>query len=153
MAKNFLAEILHPSVVRLQLKADNKEDVIRELIGILDQKGILPDPAEACRVVLEREKIMSTGMENGVAIPHGKTDTVGQLFVAMAIKSAGIEFDCVDGRPAQLFILTVSPASSTGPHIRFMAEISRVLADAHLRKKILEAQTENEIVDLVCGVA
>lgn len=149
MAQNFLRDALSPSLVRMQLESDTKEGVIRELIDILDRAGLLSDRAEAERVVLEREDVMSTGMEHGLAIPHGKTDTVDRLLVSMGLKPEGMDFDCMDGEPARILLLTLSPASSTGPHVRFMAEVSRLMSSGEVREQVLSAQTPEDIVEVL----
>jgi PTS system nitrogen regulatory IIA component len=149
MAASFLWQILKPDLIRMSLKSRTKPEIIRELVGILDAAGLLKDRTEAENVVLAREGMMSTGMENGVAIPHGKTDTVDGLLVAMALCPEGVEFDCIDRKPAHILIITLSPASRTGPHIRFMAEISRILRDADLREQVLKAMTPEAVVDIM----
>ena len=149
MSSSFLRNALSPEFVRVSMAAETKEEAIRELVGILETGGVLPDPEEALRVVYEREKVMSTGMERGIAIPHGKTDTVDSLHVAFAVKPEGIDFDCADGEPARILIVTISPASRSGPHIRFMAEISRLLQDTGLRDRVLAAASPEEIVRLL----
>ena len=146
-----LKNVLTPDVVRIPLNANDKEGIIRELIDILDAKNRLPDRAAAEKVVFEREANMSTGMENGVAIPHGKTDTVDRLHVAMGLKPEGVDFGCVDGEPARILILTLSPASTSGPHIRFMAEITRLLQQEALRRRLLACRTPEEAIHVIQG--
>jgi len=149
MSSAFLRHALRPELVRMDLGADTKVSAIRELVGILDEAGLLHNRAEAERVVLEREEVMSTGMEYGIAIPHGKTDTVDELLVALALKPDGIDFDCADGRPATILLVTLSPASRTGPHIRLMAEVSRLLSDPTLRDRVLAASSPESVVALL----
>jgi mannitol/fructose-specific phosphotransferase system IIA component (Ntr-type) len=149
MPASILRQALRPEVVKLRLEATTKDEAIRELVQILDDAGCLPDPAEALRVVEARERVMSTGMENGLAIPHGKTDTVPQLVVAMGLKPEGIEFDSVDGDPATILLMTVSPASKSGPHLRFMADVTRLLRDGQMREQVLTAESANEVVGLL----
>jgi PTS system nitrogen regulatory IIA component len=149
MTASFLWQILKPNLIRMSLKSRTKPEIIHELVGILDAAKLLKDRADAESVVLAREAMMSTGMENGVAIPHGKTDTVDGLLVAMALCPEGVDFDCLDRKPAQILIITLSPASRTGPHIRFMAEISRILRNADLREQVLKAMTPEEVVDIL----
>ena len=149
MPASILRQALRPEVVKLRLEATTKDEAIRELVQILDDAGCLPDPAEALRVVEGRERVMSTGMENGLAIPHGKTDTVPQLVVAMGLKPAGIEFDSVDGDPATILLITVSPASKSGPHLRFMADVTRLLRDGEMREQVLTAASPSEVVGLL----
>jgi len=149
MPASILRQALRPEVVKLRLEATTKDEAIRELVQILDDAGCLPDPAEALRVVEGRERVMSTGMENGLAIPHGKTDTVPQLVVAMGLKPEGIEFDSVDGDPATILLITVSPASKSGPHLRFMADVTRLLRDGEMREQVLTAASPSEVVGLL----
>ncbi len=149
MAASFLWQVLKPELIRMHLENRDKPGIIRELVGILDTAGLLKDRAEAERVVLAREQMMSTGMEHGVAIPHGKTDTVDGLLVALALCPEGVDFDCIDRQPARILIVTLSPASRTGPHIRFMAEVSRILRDPDLRAQVLAAKSPGTVVDIL----
>lgn len=129
------------------MTATTKRDAIIELIDILEDAGVLQERSEAERVVLERERRMSTGLENGIAIPHGKTDDVERLLVAVGTKPEGLDFDCADGKAARILILTLSPATGTGPHIRFMAEVSRLLQKPALRQNVLDATSPQALVD------
>ena len=101
--------------------------------------------------VLEREEKMSTGMQNGVAIPHGKTDSVKGLVAAVGLNKAGVDFDSMDGLPSTIFIMTVSPARRTGPHMQFLAEVSRLLGSSSEREKLLACRTHREILALLTG--
>lgn len=142
--------VLSKETVALALKASTKEQVIEELVDLLVQAGRVKDRKAALKAVLERERKMSTGLQNGIAIPHGKTDTVETLVAALGIKKDGIDFDSLDKQPSTIFLLTLSPASRTGPHIQFLADISRTLHDPAVRKKVLGATTEEEVLDLLC---
>jgi PTS system nitrogen regulatory IIA component len=149
MPVSILRQALHPEVVKLSLAGETKDEIIRELVQMLDDAGELPDAAEALRVVRAREQTMSTGMENGLAIPHGKTDTVSHLIVGMGLKPGGVDFDSVDGQPATIFLITISPASKSGPHLRLMADVSRLLRDETLRKHVLAASSPEEVTRLL----
>ncbi|MCS6783422.1 MAG: PTS sugar transporter subunit IIA, partial [Gloeomargarita sp. SKYG98] len=126
------------------------EGIIEELIDVLVRAGRVKDRKAALKTVLERERKMSTGLQNGIAIPHGKTDTVDGLVAALGIKKEGVDFDSLDKQPSTIFLLTLSPATRTGPHIQFLADISRVLHDPSTRKQVLEATSEEVILDLLC---
>lgn len=152
MGSTFIRTALHPENVRVPLTAADKPGVIRELLDILDASGDLPDRAAAEAVVFDRENLMSTGLEHGLAIPHGKTDTVPGLVVAAGTHPEGIDFACADGKVARIFILTVSPASRSGPHIRLMAEISTLVRDDTLRGRLLDATTAEEVYALLAGI-
>jgi len=119
-----------------------------ERVERLADNGLLKDKNGAQEAVIERETKMSTGMNNGVAIPHGKTDSVGNLVVAVALKKSGIDFESTDGKPSTIFIMTISPASRSGPHIQFLAEVSKVLRDAPSREKLLAATCAEDIVSV-----
>lgn len=126
--------------ISLSLQAREKTAIIEELVDLLEKAGRISDRKAVLKCVLEREKKMSTGMHNGLAIPHGKTDTVDSLVAAVGLIPEGVDFESMDQQPARIFILTVSPANRAGPHIQFLAEISRLMNRADVRRAILEAQ-------------
>ncbi len=144
-----LKKILTKDSILPELKADTKRGVIEEMIGSMAASGKLTDPAATIQAILAREAKMSTGMQNGIAIPHGKTDAVNQLVAAIAIHRAGVDFSAMDGKPSHIFIITLSPENRAGPHIQFLAEISRVLSRPELRAKLLNATTSDEILNLL----
>jgi mannitol/fructose-specific phosphotransferase system IIA component (Ntr-type) len=94
---------------------------------------------------------MPTGLENGIAIPHGKTDTIDRLYVAMAVLRQGLDFNSADGLPARIILLLVSPAARSGPHLRFMADFSRLLQSAEMRQAVLDAETPERVCALLTG--
>jgi fructose-specific phosphotransferase system IIA component len=132
----------------LDLKSDTKEAVIEEMIDNLFETGKIKDKDKALDAVLAREKKMTTGMQHGVAIPHGKTDSVSELITAIGIKKGGIDFNSMDKEPSKIFIMTVSPSSHSGPHIQFLAEVSKVLKSEEMRNKFLNAEKEEDIIDI-----
>lgn len=151
MAVNFLKDVIRSDSIKPRLESETKNDIILELLDILDTNGLLPNREEAERVVLDRERMMSTGLENGIAIPHGKCASLKDLVVAIGLKPDGVDFDCADGQPARIFLLTLSAADRSGPHIRFMAEISRLLQSEELRKRVLECTDPGTIAQLLTG--
>lgn len=146
-----LKKTLSPDTVWVDLKADTKQGIIEEMIDRLVAAGKIKDRAAALQAVLEREQKMSTGMQNGVAIPHGKTDSVKSLVSAVGLNKAGVDFDSMDGSPSTIFIMTVSPLKRTGPHIQFLAEVSRLLSQPAERERLLACRTHNEIYELLTG--
>ena len=137
--------------ILLHLESDTKEAIIVEMIDALVQKGGITDRAAALSAVLDRERKMSTGMQYGVAIPHGKTDTVGNLVTAFALKKEGVDFAALDGGPSRIFIMTISSPLRAGPHIQYLSEISKVLSSESVRNRLLEAVTREEIIEIVTG--
>ncbi len=146
-----LKKSLKIETIAQELTATTKDGVIENLVDLLVAAGKIKDRLEALRAVLEREKKMSTGMQSGIAIPHGKTDSVDELVAAFGIKHAGVEFDSLDGLPARIFVMTLSPTNRTGPHIQFLAEISRQLNDPAVRERLLQAATAEEILTILAG--
>lgn len=149
-----LRKVLAADTISLALKSDTKEGIIEEMIDLLMAAGKirdLKDRKEALRVVLERERKMSTGMQNGIAIPHGKTDRVDTLVAAVALKKEGVDFGSLDGQPSRIFVMTLSPDTRTGPHIQFLAEISRQLSDAGVREKVLAAERPEDVLQILAG--
>lgn len=142
--------VLSKETIALKLSASTKDGIIEELVDVLVAAGRLKDRKAALKAVQERERKMSTGLQNGIAIPHGKTDTVDSLVAALGLKKEGVPFDSLDGLPCQIFLMTLSPASRTGPHIQFLADISRTLHDASIRQHVLDATTEEEVVEILC---
>lgn len=144
-----LKKLLTKDSILSNLQANTKQGVIEEIIGFLSASGKFTGKTAAIQAVLAREEKMSTGMQNGIAIPHGKTDAVDQLIAAVAISHAGVDFDAMDQKPSHIFILTLSPENRAGPHIQFLAEISKVLSRPNLREQLLAASTAEEILNLL----
>ena len=137
--------------ISLDLRGNDKDEILAEMVDLLAASGHIRDKEAVLKAVTDREKRMSTGMQNGIAIPHGKTDSVDCLVAALGIKREGIDFGALDGQPSTIFVMTVSPDSRTGPHIQFLAEVSRPLNDASVRAKILSASTREEVLKLLLG--
>ena len=146
-----LKKVLSPDTVWVDLKADTKEGIIEEMIDRLMAAGKLKDREGALKAVLDREAKMSTGMQNGVAIPHGKSECIKSLVAAIGLNKAGVNFDSMDGSPCTIFIMTLSPAKRTGPHIQFLAEVSRLINQPAERERLLAAKTHAEIYEILTG--
>ena len=144
-------EALQQSCLSTHLNGETKEAIIEEMIDMLDAAGRLPDREAALASVFEREHKMSTGMQFGVAIPHGKTDSVETLVTAVGIKPEGVDFAALDGEPSRIFVMTLSPVLDTGPHIQYLSEISKLLNQPVLRQSLLDATTEDAIRDILLG--
>lgn len=144
-----LKKLLTTESILPQLEAESKEDVIAQMINHLVRTGKIADRDSALQAVLDRESKMSTGMQNGIAIPHGKTDSVDELIVVVGISKEGIEFAAIDGQPCHIFIMTLSPENRAGPHIQFLAEISKVLGNEKLRDDLKSTSSTEEILALL----
>ena len=141
-----LLDILSPESTIVDLKGESKEDIIAELVNSLVVGDSITDRDQVLQAVLDREKIMSTGIGDGIAIPHGKSAAVTELVAAMGTQRRGVDFDALDGEPAFVFFLLVSPANVSGPHIKALARISRLLKNDAFKKKLIEANSAEEII-------
>ena len=148
-----LLNLIEPRCVSLSLKGETKEEVITEMVDILAYHGKLLDRNEALRDILAREKTMSTGMQYGIALPHAKSDGVNDLAVAVGIKREGVDFESMDGETSRIFIMVISPRKVSGPHIQFLAAIGAVLKDGEIRRRLIEAASNDEAVKLLRGHA
>ncbi|OGV42543.1 MAG: PTS sucrose transporter subunit IIABC [Lentisphaerae bacterium GWF2_57_35] len=149
-----LKKVLSPETISLSLSGSTKEEVIEEMVGLLMKSGRIKDLKDrdaAIKAVMDREHKMSTGMQNGIAIPHGKTDVVASLVAALGVKKEGIDFGALDGKPSIIFVMTISPDNRTGPHIQFLAEVSRHLNDVRIRERILQAASPDEVIEALSG--
>jgi PTS system nitrogen regulatory IIA component len=136
-----VAKVIIPDGITLALQSRTKPAVIEELLDLLAAAGQVRDRKTALHAIMEREAKMSTGMQHGLALPHAKTDAVDRLIGAIGICREGLDFQSLDGLPSQIFVLTLSPLSRTGPHIQFLAEIGRTLNSEEARERLLKAQT------------
>ncbi len=144
-----LLDILAEKSTVVGLEGETKEDIITELVGSLEVGKVISDRDKVLEAVLEREKIMSTGIGDGIAIPHGKSEAVIKLAAALGTQRRGVDFEALDGEPAYVFFLLVSPANVSGPHIKALARISRLLKNDDFKKRLVAASTEEEIVSVI----
>lgn len=144
-----LKKILNKNVAELELQGGSKQEIIENLLDILVKTGKVKDRAVVLKALLEREAKMSTGIQQGIAIPHCKTDAVNELLACVGIKKDGVDFQALDGIPSKIFIMTLSPLTRTGPHVQFLAEISRVLTNEEMRGKLVNAGTKEELISLI----
>jgi fructose-specific phosphotransferase system IIA component len=144
-----ILSLLDPKCVSLNLRGTTKEAIIAELVQLLAFKGKINDYETVLQSVLQREQIVSTGMEHGVAIPHAKTDGARETVAAIGIQRAGVDFQSVDGEKSRIFILIISPSKHHNHHLRFLSSISGLLHDETLRENLLSAGDAETIVSLL----
>jgi PTS system nitrogen regulatory IIA component len=144
-----LSELLEPAAVTARLKATTKRDAVAELVALLEDAHGIDSQGEILDRVLRREAMMSTGIGNGVAIPHGKARAVDRMMAACGVSSSGVEFEASDGEPARLFILLVSPESVGTPHVKVLANISRLLKEETVRKSLREAESADAFLAVI----
>ena len=146
-----IRDFLVDQAVSCDVKAHTKEDVIRELVSLLVKSGAIKerDQSRLVQVLLDREALGSTGIGQGVAIPHGKSACVTRLVAAFGISRAGVTFESLDGEPASIFFLLVAPEDSAGPHLKALARISRLLKDKHFRDGLRAAKDERQLLKII----
>src|SRR3954451_22784918 len=144
-----LTEILKPINIKIPLEAKTKADAIGELVNLLAANGEVKDPKKVLDSVLEREATRTTGIGNGLAIPHGKCNGTDHLVMAIGRPKTPIDFQAIDGRPVNLIWLLTSPPDKTGPHIHALARISRLMTIDKFRQSLAEAGTPAEIYETI----
>lgn len=140
-----IMDILARDAVILDVQASAKDDVLRELSAALARAEPELEPERLHQVLREREELQSTGIGDGVAIPHGKMPGLQRLVASFARSRNGVDFESIDGQKTQLFFLLVVPEHSGGQHLKALARISRFFRDAAFRKALVEAETREEV--------
>jgi len=135
--------------MKVPLAGTDKDAVITELVDLLDANGLLQNKQAALDAVFARERTRSTGIGSGIAIPHGKTNAVKELVMAMGIAQQPVDFDSVDRKPVAIVILLVSPLDQTGPHIQALARISRLMLDEDFKRALESASSATAAYDLL----
>ncbi|MBN1998043.1 PTS sugar transporter subunit IIA [candidate division KSB1 bacterium] len=144
-----LSEILSEELISISLQQTEKISIIHELVDILDRAKKLKDRDAVLEAVLKREDIMSTGMGDGVAIPHAKTKGVDDLVAAFGISRKGVDFQSIDQQPVKLVFLMVSPPEQTGPHLKALSRISRLMHRKSFRDLLTQAKSSAQIIDAI----
>jgi fructose-specific phosphotransferase system IIA component len=135
-----LSELLNSNAVTMRLKARNKREALVELVGLLEDAHGFNSQGEILDRVLRREAMMTTGIGNGLAIPHGKARSVDRMAAAVAVIPEGIDFEAEDHQPVHLIVMFVSPEQATTLHVRALANLSRLLKEESVRTNLREAK-------------
>ena len=144
-----LTEILKPQNIKIPLEAKVKNDAIAELVNLLADNGEVTDGKKVLDAVLEREGTRTTGIGNGLAIPHGKTAGTADLVMAIGRPATPIDFQSIDGKPVSIIWLLSSPPDKTSSHIHALARISRLMTIDKFRHSLLAAKTSEEIFQII----
>ncbi len=144
-----LTDILLTEHIILPLKAKQRDDAIKELINMLAEKDLITDVEQANAAVLEREKLMTTGVGNGIGIPHCKDKSCPNFAVALGIQPKGIKFESIDKKDVKVVFLLVGPENNPGMHIKLLSRISRLMSNEELRQGILKSKDAQKIHDLI----
>lgn len=144
-----IIELIDKNFVISNLSSKVKKDVLMEMVDCIVKKELDIDGNELLRVLLEREELGSTGIGDGIAIPHGKVKKIKKLIVSFGRSLEGVDFQSMDGKPTHIIFLLIAPENSAGIHLKALARISRLLKDSGFRKNLMEAQTSQEIYDII----
>jgi PTS system nitrogen regulatory IIA component len=144
-----IVDFVRPELIVSELATHEKTEVIKELANHLASRVPGVDRESLARVLLERERLASTAIGEGVAIPHGKLDAVGKLVACVGRAPNGVDFDSMDGRPTHLFFVLVAPENSTGVHLKALARISRLFKDPEFRTRLMQAKDAAEMYKVI----
>jgi fructose-specific phosphotransferase system IIA component len=144
-----LIDLVQTNVIKTPLQSKDKAEVLRELVQILKDAGEINDYDAVLTAIQAREEQMSTGLQDGIAVPHGKTPAVSSLKIAIGIAPQGIDFNSLDGQPSKLFFLLVASPDQAGPHVEALAEIAKLAQSKAFCKALIKAESAQEVVDLL----
>ncbi|MGI9075722.1 MAG: PTS sugar transporter subunit IIA [Gemmatimonadaceae bacterium] len=144
-----LSELLSPVRIRVPLGSHTKTDVLRELVNLVADPGNEANGLAILASVNERERVLSTGIGGGIAIPHGKTPHADQLVLAAGVSPNGVEFDALDGKLVHLFFLLVGPESASGAHVKALGRISRLLRREALRAELIASLSADAFLSVI----
>ena len=140
-----IAELLDPAAIVAELQGLSKNEVLAELTDALLMANPRLNRGEVLRVLQERESLGSTGIGEGVAIPHGKLRNIDRQLIAFGLSDKGVEFDAMDGKPARLFFLLIAPEDAAGVHLKTLARISKLLKGSMLRERLSGVRERQQI--------
>jgi fructose-specific phosphotransferase system IIA component len=146
-----LLDLVSEKIVKIPLESNDKPDVLRELIQRLVDVGEIDDFNAVLKAVQEREDKQSTGLERGIAVPHGKTAAISTMKLVIGIAPQGIDFDSLDGKPSTLFFLLLAPPNQSGPHVQALAEIAKLARSQAFCEALIHAENAREVVKLLKG--
>ncbi|MFQ5825107.1 MAG: PTS sugar transporter subunit IIA [bacterium] len=144
-----LKDILREDRIKIPLDNTEKEKIIEEMVGLIDQSKKLRNKSKILKAVLDREAVMSTGVGDEVAIPHGKAEGVEDIFAALGITKEPVDFNALDDKPVRLVWLLVGPQDKTGPHLKALSRISRLMHKKEFRERLIRTRTPKEMIDAI----
>jgi len=144
-----IMDFLREDFIIEELESSNKQEVLEEIARNIQKGKKKYNQAAMVKVLIEREKLGSTGIGDSIAIPHGKLNGLDDLIVAFGRSRQGVEFNAMDGKPVHLFFLLMAPEQSKSEHLKVLARISRMLKDLNFRKSLMEAKSRNELYQII----
>ncbi len=144
-----LDQILKIEFICANLLAQTKTEALAELVNAIIKGGLKLKASSIIEILQQRENLASTGIGDGVAIPHGKIPELDDFIVAFGRSMEGVPYDSVDGKPVHLFFLLLAPENSAGQHLKVLAKISKMLKVANFRKMLLKAKTQSDLYKII----
>jgi len=143
-----ICDVLDRNSILADLKARNKKGILEELVvPVAEIAGV--SQKDLTKVLMERERLGSTGIGGGIGIPHGKMKNLESLVLGFGLSRKGVDFESLDGQPTHIFFLLVTPENSTGLHLKLLARISRILKNDPFKSRLLEAADSDEILGII----
>ena len=144
-----LVELISPDRI-VTLKSKTKEEALRELVEVISRSPRVRDKEELLKAILDREKIMSTGIGLGIAVPHAKLDSISDFVIAMGISKEGIEFNALDDKPVYIIVMIAGPNQQT-MYLRTLAKVTLLLKNRKIRRGIINSKSPEEVMDIIRG--
>jgi PTS system, fructose subfamily, IIA component len=144
-----LDQIFKREFINANLSAKTKTEALAELVNTMIKGGFKLNSSSIIEILQQRENLGSTGIGDGVAIPHGKIPELDNLIVAFGRSTEGIDYDSLDGKPVHLFFLLLAPENSAGQHLKVLAKISKMLRIVNFRKMLLKAKTQSDLYKII----
>jgi PTS system nitrogen regulatory IIA component len=143
-----ILDVLNTEAINVNLKARDKKGILDELVAPVAEKAGAGQE-KLVKVLMERERLGSTGIGGGIGIPHGKLKNLDALILGFGLSRQGVDFESMDGRPTHIFFLLLTPESSAGMHLKLLARISRLLKNDGLKERLMQAQTAQDVIDVI----
>ena len=143
-----ISDILSPEVIEVNLDVADKDDSIRKIIEISARTGKILDINKVTDTIFERERLVSTGVGKGFAIPHGKTDAISDIVASFVITKNPIDFDSIDGEPVRFIFLLIGKETLLNTHIKLLSRISRLMNKEEFRDRLLDAGSKEEVLNI-----
>lgn len=144
-----LSELLAKSLIKMDLESTDKDELFEEMVSLMYRQGVISDREQAVSKLRERERKMSTGVAHWLAIPHGKLAGIDGVSVALGVSKRGIDYNALDHEPVHVVVMVFSEEGNPGPHIQALSEISRLFSSERFIREICDAQSSDEVLQLI----
>lgn len=147
-----LSSLLKENLIELDLKGENKAEIINELVGIATKAGKVRNKKLLADGLIERERLGSTAIGNGVAVPHAKIDGIGKTVLAFGRSAKGVDFNALDGEKTHLFFMLISPKEDIGSHLKILAKISHLIKDRFMVGLFKKSKSKKEVLSIISSL-